>query len=190
MIVELLTWDFRVVLQDYLAWTIGIAAILWGGGPERAVAVTWILLFELVPGAQNLIDPDLHFQAEVDVFYAVVDGLAAASFIAIALYANRNYTLWIAGMQVLAVAAHVASGIAEPISPVGYAVMVIAPGWMQLLLLTIGLIRHRIRKRKFGEYRDWRVTKPPQSFDAGPRDIGRFASLFQQGQASWRDEVK
>ncbi len=190
MIVDLLTWEFRVALQDYVAWAIGIAALLWGGGPERAVAITWLLLFELAPGAYEYIDSEEHFEGQVDVFFATIDGLAAAAWITIALYANRNYTLWIAAMQVLAVSAHLASAIAEPISPTGYAVMVVAPSWMQLLLLSIGLSRHLLRKRKFGQYRDWRISK----FDPDGGLLSGYgvsiAEMLSANRSTWRDGLK
>ena len=190
MFVDLLTWDFRLLLQGYVAWSLGIAAILWGGGPERAVAITWLLLFELVPSVYEIADTGDYFQGQVDGFFATIDGLAAAAWITIALYANRNYTLWIAAMQVLAVAAHLASAIAEPITPIGYAVMVVAPGWIQLLLLGIGLVRHVLRKRKFGAYRDWRIGKYTDD-RAEPGKYGNvLAAWLSKDLSSWRDGLK
>ncbi len=190
MIVELLTWDFRVILQDYVAWTIGIAALIWGGGPERAVALIWLILFELLPGAYSLFDNSPGFGANIDYFVLLIDSLAAIAWIAVALYANRNYTLWIAAMQVLALCAHLASGIAEPISSIGYGVMVVAPSWIQLLVLAIGLVRHRLRLRKFGSYRDWRPTRfspgsPPSA--SGP---SLYTSVLDPPGSSWRDTLK
>ena len=190
MIVELLTWDFRFVLQGYLAWTIGISALVWGGGPERAAALTWLVFFELLSAMEDFLNPELQFQSQVDVYLVAVDSVAALSLITIALYANRNYTLWIAAMQVLAVAAHVASAIAEPISPVGYAVMVIAPGWMQLLLLLIGLIRHRLRERKFGKYRDWRISKIEPGGGLLSGYGSSIAELLSANRSTWRDGLK
>lgn len=191
MIIELIAWDFRDSVQDYAAWTIGIAALIWGGGPERAAAFTWLMLFELVPGAVDLFDDSAHFSQSIDVIYAIIDCIAAVSFVAIALFANRNYTMCIASMQLLAVCAHMASGIAEAISSAGYAVMVIAPGWVQLLLLAFGLVRHRLRKRRYGDYRDWRGPKPnPVSSPAsdGPRLFTGVLSPSAAG--SWRDRLK
>lgn len=190
MINELLTWDFRGIVQDYLAWGIGIAAILWGGGPERAAAATWLLLFELAPGAYKSVSDTAHYIGNIDILYASLDGLAAVVWIGIALYANRNYTLWIAGMQVLAVSAHLASGIAEPISSNGYAFMVIAPGWVQLSVLALGLVRHILRKRKFGDYRSWRVTNPQSGYElAGYHRKALNVSLGKK-DFTWRDHFR
>ena len=186
MIVDLINWDFRVVLQDYLAWSICVAALIWGAGPERATAITWLLMFELAPAGYDYFVDGGHYGENVDVFYATTDVIAGISWITIALYANRNYTLVIAAMQVLAVCSHLASGIAEPISPIGYSVMAIAPSWVQLIVLATGLIRHILRKRTHGRYRDWRLSEFPTS----PNDDNMLTKLLGDSQASWRDELK
>ena len=156
---EVLASDFRGVLQDILVVTICLAAFVWGGGPERAAAVTWVLVFE-VPGAiyRSLLDPDTKLTV-VDAFSATTDVVAAICWVAIALYANRNYTLWIAAMQVLAVTAHMARGLLEALSPIAHLSMTVAPGYLQLAFLGVGLVRHIRRKQKHGPYRDWRVPQ-------------------------------
>ena len=60
-------------------------------------------------------------------------------------------------MQVLIMAGHLARGMIEAIAPIAYATMVVAPGWIQLLILGAGVTRHILRKRKFGPYREWRT---------------------------------
>jgi len=190
MIAELLAWDFRNDVQDYLAWAICVAALIWGGGPERAVAITWLLFFKLVPGAYDVFGSTWDFQGGVNFFIASIDILAAASWVMIALYANRIYTLWIAGLQVLAVIAHLASAIAEPISSPAYAVMAITPSWMQLLLLAIGLVGHLVRKRQFGAYRDWRINKFNDNNAALSNYGTQIAALLSKDQKSWRDSLK
>lgn len=154
--VELLASDFRPYAQDAAALLICGAAFLWGGGPERAVALTWAICFELAERLYQLPAPVSFRLTEVDAFLATVDVVAGLTWITIALYANRNYTLWIAGLQVLAMTAHLARGFVETISPVAYVTMVTAPGWFQLILLAIGVVRHVMRKRVHGPYRDWR----------------------------------
>ena len=156
---EILASDFRGDLQDILVLVLCLAAFLWGGGPERAAAATWLFVFE-IPGAiyRNVLNLESKLTV-VDTYSAITDGVAAICWIAIALYANRNYTLWIAAMQVLAVTAHLARGLVEAVLPIAYLVMVVAPGWFQLFFLGIGITRHILRKRKYGPYRDWRVSR-------------------------------
>ncbi len=156
---ELLASDYRASAQDILAYAICIVALIWGGGPERAVAVSWLILFEFAIGLyRNVLGAEYRL-TEVDLFLASTDILAAIVWIAVALYANRNYPMWIAGMQLLAMTAHVARGLVEAISPIAYIAMVIAPGWVQLVIFGIGLTRHILRKRKHGPYRDWRIVR-------------------------------
>ncbi|MEL6878681.1 MAG: hypothetical protein AAGL68_11380, partial [Pseudomonadota bacterium] len=137
-----------------------LAALIWGSGPERAVAATWLIVFEFFGRLYRLGFETGYKLSDVDFFLATSDGLAGVVWIAVALSANRNYTLWIAGLQVLAMTAHLARGMAEAISPIAYGTMVVAPGWFQLLFLGIGLSRHVMRKRKYGSYRDWRISIP------------------------------
>jgi hypothetical protein len=135
----------------------------------------------------------------IDPFYAMIDACAAICWVAIALFANRNYTLWIAAMQVLAITAHLARGLVEAIAPVGYIIMISVPGWAQLLLLGAGLSRHIYRKRRHGQYRDWRIHKPRigigQVGAAGQGGAGDLAlqnelAWRQSRQPSWRDDLK
>lgn len=189
---ELLLSDSRALIQDVVAWTICICALIWGGGPERAVAAVWIVFFELFANLYTLATGTNLKVEDIDAFFASIDVLAAVCWVAIALYANRNYTLWIAAMQILAMTAHVARGLVEAIAPVGYVIMVAVPGWFQLILLAVGVTRHILRKRKHGEYRDWRIQKPNIDLGSG----NGLASLqgepawHQAQQPSWRDDVK
>lgn len=152
----LLFSDFRFVIQDVLAFGLCLAAFIWGGGPEKAVAATWLIVFELFGRFHKFVFGSGYILLDVDPFLAGKDMAAGALWLVIALYANRNWTLWVAGTQVLAVAAHLARALADAVSPIAYAAMVVAPGWVQLALLGAGLARHVLRTREFGSYRDWR----------------------------------
>ena len=153
---ELFAPDMRFLLQDILVVCVCLAAFVWGGGPERMVAATWVLVFELPLFAHRAFFGGDFQLAEVDYVLATMDIAAGLIWIGIALYANRLYILGIAGLQVLAVMAHMARGLAEAISPIAYLTMVVAPGWGQLLLLGIGVFMHVRRKNTSGMYRDWR----------------------------------
>lgn len=186
---DLLAFEYRAVLQDVLAFAVCGAALLWGRGPERAVAITWLVLFELAQRAYQSLGAGYQL-ANVDWFLAATDMVAGVAFIAVALYANRNYPLWIAGMQVLAMTAHLARGMADTVSPVTYALMVAVPGWFQLTFLGIGVARHVARKRKCGAYRDWRSSQTPDNFYPPPNRAGLAAGTVGNLQTSWRDNLK
>lgn len=175
---ELLASENRALVQDILAWTICLVALVWGSGPERAVAAAWLLVFEVLVGAYQLLSEPGFKRTDVDLFLATTDIIAAFIFIAIALYANRTYPLWIAGMQLLALTAHVARGLADTVSPVAYTTMVIAPGWLQLVFLGCGFGFHILRKRKYGAYRDWRISRGTSDWSTlGGKRAGIAATL-------------
>lgn len=157
---ELLDFGYRFLVQDALTYLIFAAALIWGAGPERAMIATWVFFFELLKIPHAAIFGG-GFQLEgTDAFLAATDLGAGLTWIAIALYANRNYPLFIAGLQLLAMAAHLARGVIEVISPLAYAFMFVAPGWLQLFIMAAGLWRHIRRQRRFGPYLEWRVPLP------------------------------
>lgn len=187
---DLLFSDFRPYLQDVFAWTLCCAALIWGGGPERIVAATWLLMFEIATALYEAVFAGTRQLETIDWYIAGIDLFAGAIWLGVALYANRNYTLWIAAFQLLAVVAHLSRGLTEVISPIAYAVMVIAPGWCQLLCLAFGLVRHIRRKQRHGEYRDWRIVRNPPAYlsmFSGPR---RVPDWMQPSDPSWRDHLK
>jgi hypothetical protein len=155
---ELFAFEHRGLVQDYLAFAVCAAALLWGAAPERAVAATWLIVFELAGRIYRALFADGFMLLDIDPFLAGADVVAGAAWIVIALYANRNYPLWIAGLQLLTITAHLARAIADVISPVAYATLVIAPGWLQLLILAAGVARHAYRRQQYGNYRSWRTA--------------------------------
>lgn len=189
---ELLFSEYRPILQDVFAWTLCCAALVWGGAPERIIAASWLLLFEIGTSLHSLAIAPVRQVGAVDWYFAGLDLIGGAIWIMVALYANRNYPLWIAGMQVLAMSAHLARGISEAISPVAYATMVIAPGYFQLIFLAIGLTRHVRRKRKYGRYRDWRILRNPPAFLPSLNRTNANSGWpdFTDSARSWRDQLK
>jgi len=161
--------DYRPIVQDMLAFGLCLAAFIWGGGPEKAVAATWIIVFEVFGRIHRMIFGG-YVLFDVDPFLAGKDIAAGAIWLGIALYANRNWTLWVAGTQLLAIGAHVARAVADAVSPIAYATMVIAPGWVQLFLLAGGLVRHVLRTRQHGSYRSWRTGPGGRTLPI----VGRF----------------
>jgi hypothetical protein len=139
-----------------------LAAVIWrwGGGPER-----WLIgVFVSTMVAPIYVLLALGFGANDIGPYAptivMVDVIAASLFITIALYANRNYPLWIAGFQVVAVVAHGVRSMVDTVSPLAHAILVIGPSYCQLLILFGGFTRHWLRRRRFGPYREWRLAWP------------------------------
>ena len=92
--------------------------------------------------------------------FITADLAAAAGFMLVAINANRNYPLWVAGFQLVSVSAHVVKGLVASVSPLAYVILAVGPSYCQLLLIFAGFVRHTMRERRFGQYRDWRIPLP------------------------------
>lgn len=152
--------DYRVPAQHLIA--ILLAGAIWrrGGDPERwliaaflgtMVMPIWVLWWF---GFGSSID------GGVKLFGLLVDVVAAVLFIAIALRANRNYPLWIAAFQLVALGGHLVGLVPVGVSPLALVILLVGPSYCQLLLLFAGFVRHVRRERRFGPYRAWRNAPP------------------------------
>lgn len=138
-----------------------IAYALWkGAGPERVIAITMILsfLFHRLFHNPNVDGSDL---MSLNEFYLANDIGLGIAFIITALFANRMYTLWIAGFQIVALQAHLARYLMADISPLAYAFMTIGPMYLQIIALALGTWMHTRRVRRYGSYRSWRISSFP-----------------------------
>lgn len=149
---------YRAPTQHILAILLAGAMWRWGGAPERWLGAAFVLtmvasvyVLRWFAPLRSLDDPTLKYRLIVDV-------VAAAAFVAIALKANRNYPLWIAGFQLVALGAYLVKTIAPDVSQLALVILIVGPSYCQLLVLLAGFIRHVRRERRFGPYRDWRIT--------------------------------
>lgn len=156
----LFTNEYRVPAQHLIA--ILLAGAIWrrGGDPERwliavflgaMVVPVWVLWWF---GFSSAIDGALL------LLRLLIDVVAAVLFIAIALRANRNYPLWIAAFQLVALGGYMVSIVPIGVSPLALVILVVGPTYCQLLLLLAGFVRHVRRERRFGPYRPWRIAPP------------------------------
>lgn len=147
---------YRADLQYIAGLLIGFAMLRWGGGPERAVALAFAGLL-LAPAIMfRLLASGTMIFGDFAPVYVALDVVALAAFVLIALNANRNYPLWVAGFQIIAVGAHLVKSVVDAVSPFAYVLLAVGPSYCQLALMITGLLRHRARYRRFGTYRDWR----------------------------------
>lgn len=149
--------ELRVELQTVAFVLLALAAWRWGGGPERALAAVLIWLKAADWVYHGILQGSLHLD-DIDRAHALIDIAACVGAFAVALYANRIYPLWFAAVQLLAVFAHLARVMAVEILPVVYAIMFIAPSYLQIFILAAGLWLHRRRVRRYGPYRSWRPS--------------------------------
>ena len=133
------------------------ASLPWGAGPERSGAgvLAYMLLVNVL--LQWIFGPGRHYST-VDFGTLFIDATAAAMFVAIALRANRVYTLWLAGLQIISLASHPVREIDRHMLPLAYSVMNIAPSYLELIIIAAGLVLHVRRVKRYGPYRSWRTS--------------------------------
>lgn len=162
MLIELFN-AYRTDVQHIASVLLALAIWRSGAAPERwligvfiGTMVAPIYLFRVLGLGNPTFGPFAWLWIGIDLF-------AAVAFIVIALKANRNYPLWIAGFQLVAISAHMVRGMVDAVSPFAYLILSVGPSYCQLLLIFVGFLRHTRRTRRFGAYRDWRITR-----DRGP----------------------
>jgi hypothetical protein len=152
---------YRAPAQHLASVLLAAAIWRWGGSPERwligifictMVLPVWVLRWLGYSGALEV--------GPTAVIVMLIDLCAAILFVGVALRANRNYPLWIAGFQLVALGAHMVNMITDSVSPLAIALLAIGPSYCQLLLLLAGFVRHTRRERRFGHYRAWRIAAP------------------------------
>lgn len=152
---------YRAPAQHLTSLLLAAAIWRWGGGPERwlisiflGAMVLPVYVFELL-GVRGAIEVGPYAP-----LVTLIDMCAAILFVCVALNANRNYPLWVAGFQLVAVGGHLVRSLVDSVSPLAVALLVVGPAYCQLLLLLVGFLRHVQRERRFGQYREWRPTAP------------------------------
>lgn len=159
MLLELFN-TYRADAQHIASVLLALAIWRWGAAPERwmiglflACMVAPLYLFNLLGLGDAVFGPYAWLSVATDL-------IAAAGFALIAVQANRNYPLWVAGFQLVSVSAHAVEGLVDSVSPIAYLILAIGPSYCQLLLILAGFVRHVKRERRFGHYRAWRTPLP------------------------------
>lgn len=151
---------YRVSAQHIASLLLAAAIWRWGGAPERWLISIFLATMVVPIYVIDWMAPGPAESGPLAPFVFLLDLAAAMLFVAIALNANRNYPLWIAAFQMVAVVAHLVKAMVDSISPLAFAILVIGPSYCQLLLIFGGFGRHWLRERRFGPYREWRLTPP------------------------------
>lgn len=152
--------EYRVPAQHLVAFLLAGAAWRWGGAPERWLTLAFLGTMVVPTYFVWWLSPDRPPNEPIPPVQLVSDMVAAALFVAIALKANRNYPLWVAGFQLVAIGAYLVKAIGAEVSPLALVILIVGPSYAQLLILIGGFIRHIRRERRFGPYRAWRVDPP------------------------------
>jgi hypothetical protein len=127
-------------------------ATLRGGAPERLCAAIFVMAYILSTIAES--GPGVRFEwVEVGVF--AVDVAVLLALLALAIRANRFWTLWVAALQIIGTAGH-AVKLADPdVMRSGYAIALALWAYPQLLLLVLGTWNHQKRLARYGVDKSW-----------------------------------
>lgn len=139
-----------------------ILALRWGEWPERAA-------FLVLLGA-HLLDRYYHWAigglgaySRLDPGHLVIDLFMLAGLLAIALRADRQWTLWVAGAQVVALLAHPVRMLSGDLAAIAYAIMIRAPSWFQIAMAFVGIAAVNMRRsgnrRSAPRLRPWSVIE-------------------------------
>jgi hypothetical protein len=144
------------------------ASLRWGAEPERWGAGVFVGML-VVDRLYHLAIGRGGKYWTLDAGHLAIDTLAAAAFVALALTANRKYTLWLAALQVISVLAHFARVMNAGIAAKAYGYLGNAPSYLGMMILMVGIVLHARHLRRTGSYPSWlrssnhtQVTKPLQ----------------------------
>jgi hypothetical protein len=137
-----------------LLFAISVGYALWRGGkPERAVAIILILMIS-IDAFVHALTPATY--AKADPGHLIIDALAWAAFLFIALRARRLWPLWVSSLQTISLIAHVTKLLNLSMPPLVYAIMQVSSSYLLLIILIMGTYAHQKRLRLSGSDMPWR----------------------------------
>ncbi|HSF11947.1 MAG TPA: hypothetical protein VLA50_03170, partial [Erythrobacter sp.] len=98
--------SYRVEAQHISSVILALAIWRWGAGPERWMIGIFIAAMVVPVYIFDALGIDLSAIGSGADIYVLIDILAGAGFGLVALKANRNYPLFVAGFQMVAIATH------------------------------------------------------------------------------------
>ena len=134
----------------------GIYTLLAGARPEQfaMLAQSCALLLSVLTVFLRV---SATFQTLV-LGWALADVLLAIALTILALHANRNWTIVLAGLQVAAVLIHAAKLLFPSLPASGYAMFVQLWAWPMLIVTAAGTYNHRRRSGVLGSEKDWKTS--------------------------------
>lgn len=137
-----------------LLFAVSVGYALWRGGkPERAVAVILILMIS-IDAFVHALTPATY--AKADPGHLIIDAVAWAAFLFIALRARRLWPLWVSSLQTISLIAHVTKLLNYSIPPIVYAIMQVSSSYVLLIVLIVGTYCNQKRLRQIGSDVPWR----------------------------------
>ncbi len=131
---------------------------LWrGAAPERALS--GLLLCSIgVDKIYHFTMPDAVLAGPIDIGHMAIDMVILLDIVAVALFANRLYPLWMAALQLIAMLSYFYQLMPGLATREVFDVIEIGPFFIQIAILVLGLAWHEVRLRRWGGYPSWRVV--------------------------------
>ncbi|MET0251475.1 MAG: hypothetical protein ABW203_04775 [Novosphingobium sp.] len=123
-----------------------LLALRFGGWPERAAALSFCGMI-VVDRYYHWLTGSHGTYVHTDWGHLIVDSYMMASLLAITLWADRQWTLWAAAAQVIALLSHPIRLLSGAVDTMAYAILIRAPSWLQLGLILGGIWCHHRRCR-------------------------------------------
>ncbi|WP_230481357.1 hypothetical protein [Sphingomonas sp. Leaf21] len=142
----------HILVFNIVQGAVCLYALLLGGRPERWIAVmllaaslaTWLVPF----------DPSTSFRS-VDMLTLGIDLTLMIGLIVVAMRANRFWPVWLAALHLLALGIHGVRGLDSDLMPWMYAAAAGKLAYPMILILALGVMRHRRRLALYGRDPDW-----------------------------------
>jgi hypothetical protein len=149
----------RVILYEMILVLCCAYALARGAAPERAAAA--MMLVASVASFATQAQPFSGSFLKVQVWVFAIDLLLLVGLFVLALVSTRFWPLWLTGLQLLAVIAHLIRAIDHSALPRGYQFLISFEAYPMLLIVAIGTWRHRKRLRIYGADTSWRDSFTP-----------------------------
>jgi hypothetical protein len=141
----------HVIIFNLIMIAVCLYALAAGGGPERATALTFIAAASCSYIA--LSSKILHFEPNL----VVIDLVTLSVLISIALFANRFWPMYVAALQLITLAVHGVKVYDPTLATWMWMATAGKLAYPTLVLLVVGVVRHRARLTRFGFDRSWSV---------------------------------
>jgi hypothetical protein len=129
-----------------------VYASVRGGKPERLAALMYLTAF-----AASALSAQLGHRLYYTINWGIVasDIALAVSLAALALRANRYWTIWATSIQIVGIIAHLAKLIVPEIAATAYEITLLVWSYAAIPVLMIATYRHRERVMRFGLDANW-----------------------------------
>ena len=140
--------------------TATIYALWRGGAPERIAAIIFLCGYLATVAFQSPMKDRFH---NLELGVLLVDASILVVLIILAVFANRYWTIWIAGFEIIQTLSHLPRLLIPDLLPHTYAEMVSFWGYPMLVILAAGTYRHQDRLKQTGADNAWsNLARPDQ----------------------------